>query len=130
MINKSKGTITRLTSGTAKILATGEISDVCEKKSRSNGVRPNAMKICTFAHSHLGLGKRCWLMKRMMLTAKNDNQKPGEITAIGSIIKMMSAAMANNWLFGIVFRSNSAVMNTVTMIRARWVGIENPASAA
>ena len=58
MVNKSKGTITRLTSGTAKILATGEISDVCEKKSRSNGVRPNAMKICTFAHSHLGFGKR------------------------------------------------------------------------
>ena len=64
-------------------------------------------------------GKAVLADKTMMVTAKKESQKPGEITAIGSMIKMMSAAIASNWLFGMVFRMISAIMNTKTMMNAR-----------
>ncbi len=63
-VNNSNGTMTRLTNGTAKIFAMGAISDVCEKKSNSSGVKPKAMKTCTLAHWNFGVGKRCWLIKQ------------------------------------------------------------------
>ena len=97
-VKKSTGTIKMLTKGTAKKLAIGEIKAVCEKKNSKKGLSPKAIKKWTLNHCHLGVGKRCWLISRIMATAPKESQTPAVIMDVGSMIKINNAAMANNWL--------------------------------
>ena len=66
----------------------------------------------------------------MIATAANDTQKPLASTANGSNNNTTNRATLRVRL-GVIGRlANSASMTTATMIKARWVGMENPARAA
>lgn len=93
-----KGVTTRLMTGMASALATGETSDTCENSSIVSGTSPTVTTYCVCAPSATAARRRrqrpaCGgsgavvrpaVAYSMVATAPNDSQKPGHSTAHGS----------------------------------------------
>src|SRR3989338_7490067 len=84
--NKVSGTTTRLTTGMAKALASGETMETCWNSASSKGVNPSvtAHWVCAASRSQSARASPPLAAYTITDTAPNDSQKPGDSTAHGS----------------------------------------------
>ena len=140
----ASGVTSRLTTGMATALASGDTSDTCWNSSASAGSRPTVSAACARAPSrteaasradHAAAGadsSRCRQRppphRISSATAPNDSQKPAASGAQGSSAQTSAAASANTREPDTGTRHAAAPATTASMKKVRRAGTPHPAS--
>jgi hypothetical protein len=126
--------MTKLTSGIASALASGETSENCWNISSSSGSVPRvtahcvAPQLATTRRQPRPTSSRAVPTKKSRPTATKDNQKPGASTAQGSISSTSNSASSRLRLAPRLRPDHSASATTLSMYKVRCVGTAKPAS--
>ncbi len=128
--NNDSGTITALTSGTAKRLAIGPLRLTGKPSASRIGNRPRAMLHCARpnARHQLQLRSRPRNTRARSATARKDNQKPDCSPTSGSNSRTASRAISSGSQTPKCRYRKRHRSTRATITSARWTGTSKPAS--
>jgi len=122
--SKASGVTTRLMTGMAKALASGETMETCWNSASSRGVRPSVTTHCACAasRSQFSRATRPLPAYTNKATAPNDSQKPGASTAHGSSTSTASSAQHSTSDIETTRPDHKAAAITASMYSVRCAG--------